>query len=36
LVTSMFNAPFRDAALGMTLLWMLGVSLAHGELQANA
>jgi O-antigen ligase len=36
LVTTMFNAPFRDAALGMTLLWMLGVSLAYGELQANA
>lgn len=27
-VTAMVNAPLRDAALGMTLLWLLGVSLA--------
>ena len=26
--TTLVNAPFRDAALGMTLLWLLGVSLA--------
>lgn len=25
--TAMVNAPFRDAALGMTLLWLLGASL---------
>jgi O-antigen ligase len=36
LVTTIFNAPFRDAALGMTLLWMLGVALAYKEIQANA
>jgi O-antigen ligase len=36
LVTTMFNAPFRDAALGMTLLWLLGVALAYRELPANA
>ena len=30
--TAMVNAPFRDAALGMTLLWLLAVSTAaHGE-----
>ena len=30
--TAMVNAPFRDAALGMTLLWLLAVSLAaHGK-----
>ena len=27
-VTSLLNAPFRDAALGMTLLWLLGASVA--------
>ena len=30
--TALVNAPFRDAALGMTLLWLLGVSVAaHGS-----
>ena len=30
--TALVNAPFRDAALGMTLLWLLAVSVAaHGE-----
>ena len=30
-VTGMLNAPFRDAALGMTLLWLLGAAVAsHG------
>ena len=33
LVTGLLNAPFRDAALGMTLLWLLGVSVAaHGKV----
>ncbi len=27
-VTALVNAPFRDAALGMTLLWLLGASVA--------
>jgi hypothetical protein len=27
-VTCLVNAPLRDAALGMTLLWLLGVSVA--------
>ena len=27
-VTSLLNAPFRDAALGMTLLWLAGASVA--------
>ncbi len=30
-VTTLVNAPFRDAALGMTLLWLLGSSLATQE-----
>ena len=31
-VTGMLNAPFRDAALGMTLLWLLGAAVAsHGD-----
>lgn len=30
--TAMVNAPFRDAAMGMTLLWLLAASLAlHGS-----
>ena len=30
--TALVNAPFRDAAFGMTLLWLLAVSVAgHGE-----
>jgi hypothetical protein len=30
--TALVNAPFRDAALGMTLLWLLGASMAaHRE-----
>ena len=32
--TALVNAPFRDAALGMTLLWLLAVSVAaHGEVK---
>lgn len=32
LATCLVNAPLRDAALGMTLLWLLGVSVAaHGS-----
>jgi len=32
--TTLVNAPFRDAALGLTLLWLLGVSLAaQGRVQ---
>ena len=27
-VTAMVNAPFRDAAMGMTLLWLLGAGMA--------
>lgn len=35
--TTLVNAPFRDAALGMTLLWLLGVSLAaQGRGAAHA
>ena len=31
-VTALVNAPFRDAALGMTLVWLLAVSVAaHGK-----
>lgn len=31
-VTALINAPLRDAALGMTLLWLLGASVAgYGE-----
>lgn len=29
--TAMVNAPLRDAALGMTLLWLMGVSVASHE-----
>ncbi|MBC7706042.1 MAG: O-antigen ligase family protein [Rhodoferax sp.] len=32
--TALVNAPFRDAAFGMTLLWLLAVSVAaHGEVK---
>ncbi|MBC7619857.1 MAG: O-antigen ligase family protein [Candidatus Saccharibacteria bacterium] len=32
--TAVVNAPFRDAAFGMTLLWLLAVSVAaHGEVK---
>ena len=32
--TALINAPFRDAAFGMTLLWLLAVSVAaHGEVK---
>lgn len=30
-VTALINAPLRDAALGMTLLWLLGASVAFGR-----
>jgi O-antigen ligase len=36
IMTAMINAPFRDAALGMTLLWMLGVSMALRQDPAHA
>ncbi len=32
--TAMVNAPFRDAALGMTLLWLLGASLVSARSTA--
>ena len=35
LVTGLLNAPFRDAALGMTLLWLLGVSVAGHKAAAD-
>ncbi len=35
-VTAMVNAPFRDAALGMTLLWLLAVSAAVREVSSDA
>lgn len=34
--TTLVNAPFRDAALGMTLLWLLGVSLAAQRRPGHA
>lgn len=34
-VTAMVNAPLRDAALGMTLLWLLGASLAWQTQQRS-
>ena len=34
--TALVNAPLRDAALGMTLLWLLGVSLALRGGSADA
>lgn len=34
--TAMINAPFRDAALGMTLLWLLGASVALYRSQTHA
>ncbi len=34
--TAMVNAPLRDAALGMTLLWLLGVSMALRDNPADA
>ncbi|MEO8542824.1 MAG: O-antigen ligase family protein [Burkholderiaceae bacterium] len=36
-VTALINAPLRDAALGMTLLWLLGASAAgHGKRSSLA
>lgn len=35
-VTAMVNAPFRDAALGMSLLWLLAVSAAVREESIDA
>lgn len=34
--TAMMNAPFRDAALGMTLLWLLGASVAMRRALGHA
>jgi len=34
--TALVNAPFRDAALGMTLLWLLGVSMAAQRRASHA
>jgi O-antigen ligase len=34
--TALVNAPFRDAALGMTLLWLLGVSMAAHRRAVHA
>ena len=34
--TAMVNAPLRDAALGMTLLWLMGVGVAVGKERASA
>ncbi len=34
--TAMMNAPFRDAALGMTLLWLLGASVSLSRKQTHA
>ena len=34
-VTALVNAPLRDAALGMTLLWLLGASVAGHEETAH-
>ena len=34
--TALVNAPLRDAALGMTLLWLLGVSMALQGKSADA
>ena len=34
--TALVNAPLRDAALGMTLLWLLGVSMALRGVSADA
>lgn len=34
--TAMVNAPLRDAALGMTLLWLLGVSMSLKDLPTDA
>ena len=34
--TALVNAPFRDAALGMTLLWLLGVSMAAQRSASHA
>ena len=34
--TAMVNAPLRDAALGMTLLWLLGASVAAQRESAHA
>ena len=34
--TAMVNAPLRDAALGMTLLWLLGASVALTDGRADA
>lgn len=34
--TASVNAPFRDAALGMTLLWLLGVSVAAHRVAHDA
>jgi O-antigen ligase len=33
--TAMVNAPFRDAAMGMTLLWLLGAAMALQRGQAH-
>ena len=34
--TALINAPLRDAALGMTLLWLLGASVAAHQESAHA
>lgn len=34
--TALVNAPFRDAALGMTLLWLLGAAAAANRAVTNA
>ena len=34
--TAMVNAPFRDAAMGMTLLWLLGAAMALQRTPAHA
>ena len=34
--TALVNAPFRDAAFGMTLLWLLGVSMAAQRRSTHA
>lgn len=36
LTTAMVNAPFRDAAFGMTLLWLLAASMALTRAQVHA
>ncbi len=36
IITAMVNAPLRDAAMGMTLLWLLGASLAMQQRPEHA